>query len=152
MFTDPKEWCVKKAAIVAERRAELVDTADLVPHGNWVVIKVHSAPMCAEYKGFIAGQSQAVMGHEAAGEVVAATEAARVRVGNRVVAMPLAESANSAVLATTFIVRRRLRAAAMQDQSRAATRWRNSSSSPTGFCCRYPMTCLTNALHSPVVR
>lgn len=81
---------MKKAAIVGERRAELVDTADLVPHGNWVVIKVHSAPMCAEYKGFIAGQSQAVMGHEAAGEVVAATEAARVRVGDRVVAMPLA--------------------------------------------------------------
>ena len=48
---------MKKAAIVGERQARLVETPDLEPHDNWVVVKIHAAPMCAEYKGFVAGQA-----------------------------------------------------------------------------------------------
>ena len=55
---------------------------------NWVLVKVHSAPMCTEYKAFAAGVNHGHFGHEAAGEVVAAAQPGRVKVGERVVAMP----------------------------------------------------------------
>src|SRR5215213_1974039 len=71
------------------RQAALVETADLIPLENWVVVKVHAAPMCTEYKTFLAGTPNAVLGHEAAGEVVAVAQPGRVNVGDRVVAMPL---------------------------------------------------------------
>jgi threonine dehydrogenase-like Zn-dependent dehydrogenase len=45
--------------------------------------------MCAEYKTFLAGTQGALMGHEAAGEVVAVAQPGRVKLGDRVVAMPL---------------------------------------------------------------
>ena len=56
--------------------------------GNWVVVKVHAAPMCTEYKAFAAGVNHGPFGHEAAGEVVEAAQSSRVKVGDRVVAMP----------------------------------------------------------------
>src|SRR5215212_5479864 len=71
------------------RQAALVETADLIAVENWVVVKVHAAPMCTEYKTFLAGTPNAVLGHEAAGEVVAVAQPGRVNVGERVVAMPL---------------------------------------------------------------
>lgn len=80
---------MKKAAILGERQAGLVDAPEPKPCDNQVVVKIHAAPMCAEYKAFLAGQPQAVMGHEAAGEVVAIDRSDRVKVGDRVVAMPL---------------------------------------------------------------
>lgn len=79
-----------KGSIAGERRAELVEVAQPEPFENWAVIKIHAAPMCTEYKAFTAGQPQKVFGHEAAGEVVAVADATRVKVGDRVVAMPLA--------------------------------------------------------------
>jgi threonine dehydrogenase-like Zn-dependent dehydrogenase len=45
--------------------------------------------MCTEYKAFLAGTPSASLGHEAAGEVVAVARPGRVKVGDRVVAMPL---------------------------------------------------------------
>jgi L-iditol 2-dehydrogenase len=57
---------------------------------NWVVVKVHAAPMCTEYKAFLNGAPNATLGHEAAGEVVEVARPGRVKVGDRVVAMPLA--------------------------------------------------------------
>src|SRR5205823_4322547 len=60
------------------------------PFEDWALVKIVAAPMCAEYKSFLSGESPAVMGHEAAGEVVAVAQPGRVRVGDRVVAMPLA--------------------------------------------------------------
>jgi threonine dehydrogenase-like Zn-dependent dehydrogenase len=77
-----------KAAITGERRAELVEVPDPQPSGNLALVKVHAAPMCAEYKGFIAGQKGAYLGHEAAGEVVAVDTPGKVKVGDRVVVMP----------------------------------------------------------------
>ncbi len=80
---------MKKVAILGERVAGLVDVPDPRPTENWVVIQVHAAPMCTEYKGFLAGNRSAYLGHEAAGEVVDVAQPGRVKVGDRVVAMPL---------------------------------------------------------------
>ena len=55
---------------------------------NWVVVKVHAAPMCTEYKTVRAGGSSEFLGHEAAGEVVDVAQPGRVKVGDRVVVMP----------------------------------------------------------------
>ena len=79
---------MKKAMILGERKAELVEVPDPQPKENWVVVKIHAAPMCAEYKGFVAGREAAYLGHEAAGEVVAVAQPGRVEVGDRVVVMP----------------------------------------------------------------
>lgn len=81
---------MKKAIIAGTRQAALVDAPDLVPHENWAVVKVHVAPMCTEYKAFLAGGRHEYLGHEASGEVVAVAQPGKVRVGDRVVAMPLA--------------------------------------------------------------
>jgi L-iditol 2-dehydrogenase len=80
---------MKQVVVQGVCQAALVETADLMPVGNWVVVKVHAAPMCAEYKTFLAGTPNALMGHEAAGEVVAVAQPGRVEQGDRVVAMPL---------------------------------------------------------------
>ncbi len=80
---------MKKVAITGVREAALVDVPTPTPHDDWVLIKIHAAPMCAEYKSFVRGEAQAVMGHEAAGEVVAVAQPGPLQVGDRVVAMPL---------------------------------------------------------------
>ncbi|MBN1285021.1 MAG: zinc-binding dehydrogenase [Anaerolineae bacterium] len=79
---------MKKVVILGERKAVLVDAPDPQPKDNWVVVKVHAAPMCTEYKQFIAGEPRDYLGHEAAGEVVEVAQPGRVRVGDRVVVMP----------------------------------------------------------------
>lgn len=80
---------MKQVAIIGPKQAVLVDKPDLEPFDNWVVVKVHAAPMCTEYKRFLSGDPTDILGHEAAGEVVAVAQPGRVRVGDRVVAMPL---------------------------------------------------------------
>ena len=80
---------MKKAVILGERQAALVDVPEPKPKEDWVVVKVHAAPMCAEYKGFVAGHKSDSLGHEAAGEVVEVAQPGRVQVGDRVVVMPM---------------------------------------------------------------
>ena len=80
---------MKKAVIFGESRAGLVDVPDPQPKEDWVVVKVHAVPMCTEYKMFKSGQKVEYLGHEAAGEVVAVAQPGRVKVGDRVVVMPL---------------------------------------------------------------
>lgn len=80
---------MKKVVIQGERQAALLDVAPPEPRENWAVVKVHAAPMCAEYKQFVSGGQHDQLGHEAAGEVVAVAQPGRVKVGNRVVVMPL---------------------------------------------------------------
>jgi len=77
-----------KAAILGERKAGLVEVPDPKPKDHWVVVKVHAAPMCTEYKGFVKGDKNQCLGHEAAGEVVAVAHSSRAKVGDRVVVMP----------------------------------------------------------------
>lgn len=79
---------MKKAIIEGERRGTLIEVPDPVPKENWVVVKIHSAPMCTEYKAFESGRPSASLGHEAAGEVVEVAQPGRVRVGYRVAVMP----------------------------------------------------------------
>jgi L-iditol 2-dehydrogenase len=79
---------MKKATIVSAGRGAIVEVPDPEPKDNWVVVKIHSAPMCTEYKAFEAGRSSGSLGHEAAGEVVAVAQPGRVQVGDRVAVMP----------------------------------------------------------------
>jgi len=80
---------VKKAVITGPRQAAVVTMPALQPHDDWVVVRVRVAPMCAEYKRFITGEPAGPVGHEAAGEVVRVDRPARVRAGDRVVALAL---------------------------------------------------------------
>ena len=80
---------MKKVAITGERRAELIEAPDPQPVRDWVQVKVHVAPLCAEYKDFLAGKTSEYLGHEAAGEVSAVAQPGPLEVGDRVVAMPL---------------------------------------------------------------
>jgi L-iditol 2-dehydrogenase len=80
---------MKRAVIVGERRAALVDAPEPRPVENWAVVKIHVAPMCTEYKSFLSGSPGEYLGHEAAGEVVEVAQPGRVKVGDRVVVMPL---------------------------------------------------------------
>lgn len=77
-----------KVAITGERRAELVEAPDPQPVGDWVLVEVQAAPMCTEYKGWLAGDRSEHLGHEAAGRVAAVAEPGPVEVGDRVVVMP----------------------------------------------------------------
>lgn len=79
---------MKKVVILGERSAGLVEVPDPQPKEDWVVVKVHAAPMCTEYKSFESGNRVEFLGHEAAGEVVAVAHPGPVRVGDRVVVMP----------------------------------------------------------------
>jgi L-iditol 2-dehydrogenase len=80
---------MRKAVLLGDRKAGLVEVPDPQPKEDWVVVKVHAAPMCAEYKGFAAGHTADRLGHEAAGEVVAVAQPGRVKEGDRVVVMPM---------------------------------------------------------------
>ena len=79
---------MKKVTITGVRQATIVDVP--TPHavGDWALVKVHAIPMCTEYKAFVAGTPSQHLGHEAAGEVVEVAQPGRVKVGDRVVAMP----------------------------------------------------------------
>lgn len=79
---------MKIAAITGVRQAELVEREKPVLKEGWALVKVHAAPMCAEYKGFVHGHTSDCLGHEAAGEVVEVTPGSKVKVGDRVVVMP----------------------------------------------------------------
>jgi len=79
---------VLAAAVTGKRKAALVELPDLEPKDEFVVVKVHSAPMCTEYGSFEGGHERVAPGHEAAGEVVAIDKSTRVKVGDRVVVMP----------------------------------------------------------------
>jgi len=79
---------MKKAVITGERQAAVVDVPDPGPKGDWALVKVHVAPMCTEYKGFVAGRKSEFLGHEAVGEVVEVAQPGKVEVGDRVVVQP----------------------------------------------------------------
>jgi threonine dehydrogenase-like Zn-dependent dehydrogenase len=81
---------MKKVAIIGVRKTALVDGPDPKPKGDWVLVKVQAAPLCTEWKAFEAGGACDQLGHEAAGEVAAVDQPGHVRVGDRVVVMPLA--------------------------------------------------------------
>jgi threonine dehydrogenase-like Zn-dependent dehydrogenase len=79
---------MRQATITGERQSQVIDIPGPQPKDDWVLVKVHVAPMCTEYKGFVAGRQGEYLGHEAAGEVVAIAQPGQVNVGDRVVVMP----------------------------------------------------------------
>lgn len=76
------------AAITGVRQAAIIEQPEPQIAGNFVRIKIHSAPMCTEVHGYRDGQISDCLGHEAAGEVVAIAQPGLVAVGDRVVVMP----------------------------------------------------------------
>lgn len=81
---------MQQAAVVGERQGAIIDVPDPKAKADWVVVKVQTAPMCTEYKTFLQDNRVEYLGHEAAGEVVEVAQPGRVRVGDRVVVMPMA--------------------------------------------------------------
>lgn len=79
---------MKKAVIVGERKAAVIEVPMPEPKEDWVLVKIHAAPMCTEYKSFMNGHVSEYLGHEAAGEVVAVAQPGKVKIGDRVVVMP----------------------------------------------------------------
>ena len=81
---------MKVAAMFADGSAGTVDRPDPQPIDDFVLVKIHSVPMCTEYKGFKNERDQDAVGfgHEAAGEVVELAQPGRVKVGDRVVVQP----------------------------------------------------------------
>ena len=79
---------MKKAIITGERHAEVIEVPTPSPKEDWALVKVTAAPMCTEYKTFVAGHRAEFLGHEAAGEVVEIAQPGQVKVGDRVVVIP----------------------------------------------------------------
>jgi threonine dehydrogenase-like Zn-dependent dehydrogenase len=79
---------LRAAAITAPGTVRVLEQTRPEAHGDLVVVKILIAPMCTEFKRRSSGSAQLSLGHEAAGIVVDAGEAARAKVGDRVVVMP----------------------------------------------------------------
>ena len=79
---------MKVVAKFGTESAGLIDKPDPVAKGRFAVVKIHSAPMCTEYKAFKNEGESDSFGHEAAGEVVEMEQEGTVKVGDRVVVMP----------------------------------------------------------------
>lgn len=79
---------MKRAVILGEKQGGVVEALKPVPKEDWVLVKIHAAPLCTEYKAFTAGRKVEHLGHEAAGEVVEVAQPCRVKVGDRVAVMP----------------------------------------------------------------
>ncbi len=77
-----------QTVITGERQVAFHEMPDPQPKADWAVVKVHASALCTEYKSWLSGQSQAVIGHEGVGEVVAVAERGPVEVGDRVVILP----------------------------------------------------------------
>ena len=79
---------MKVVAKFGTESAGLIDKPNPIAKGEFVVVKIHSAPMCTEYKSFKNEGTGDNFGHEAAGEVVEIAQEGTVKVGDRVVVMP----------------------------------------------------------------
>ena len=79
---------MKRAVILGKERGGIVEAAVPKPKENWVLIRIHAAPLCNEFGGFAAGSTEDYLGHEASGEVAEVAQPCRVKVGDRVAVMP----------------------------------------------------------------
>lgn len=80
---------MKVVAITGEKQCELVDKPNPKAAANIVVVKILVTPMCTEFKAYKSGWKSENLGHEAAGEVVEVAQPCKVKVGDRVVVMPI---------------------------------------------------------------
>ena len=79
---------MKKAVILGERQAGLIEVPDPQPIKDWVVVKVEASALCTEYKSYLVGRELQLGGHEGVGEVVAVAQPGLVKIGDRVVILP----------------------------------------------------------------
>jgi len=79
---------MKKAVILGERQAGLIEVPEPRPIDEWVVVKVEASALCTEYKSYLVGRELQLGGHEGVGEVVAVAQSDRVKIGDRVVILP----------------------------------------------------------------
>jgi L-iditol 2-dehydrogenase len=79
---------MKVVQITGKEKVKLKDVPEPKARGEFAVVKILSAPMCTEYKGYRDGVVSSCLGHEAAGEVVEIGRDGPVKVGDRVVVMP----------------------------------------------------------------
>jgi L-iditol 2-dehydrogenase len=79
---------MKKAVILGERQAGLIEVPDPQPTKDWVVVKVEASALCTEYKSYLVGCEMQLGGHEGVGEVAAVAQPGSVKTGDRVVILP----------------------------------------------------------------
>ena len=79
---------MKKAVILGERKAGLVEVPVPQPKEDWVLVRVCASALCTEYKSYLVGRELQLGGHEGVGEVVAVAQPGQVKVGDRVVILP----------------------------------------------------------------
>ncbi len=79
---------MKKAVILGQRKAAIVEVPAPRARGDWALVKVHATAMCTEYKAFLSGDRRDSIGHEGAGEVVEVAGPGPLKEGDRVVIMP----------------------------------------------------------------
>lgn len=79
---------MKTVVIKPDSLVELIEEEVPKANKNFVVVKVHSSPMCTEFYHYRDGTESLCLGHEAAGEVVEVAQPGKVKVGDRVVVMP----------------------------------------------------------------
>jgi len=79
---------MKVVAITGKRTCDVVDRPDPRIKGEFVKVKILSAPMCTEVQAYRNGDANDCLGHEAAGEVVEIARPGKVAVGDRVIVMP----------------------------------------------------------------
>ena len=76
------------AVLNASKKIEFLEQKPPKACDDFVVVKVHSSPMCTEFYKYRDGEEDLCMGHEAAGEVVEVAQPGKVKPGDRVVVMP----------------------------------------------------------------
>ncbi len=89
---------MKTVAITGKQSCKIVKKQVPKAKDDYVVVKIHTAPLCTEYTDYRDGCTRAefkrgdespdCLGHEAAGEVVEIAQPGKVKVGDRVVVMP----------------------------------------------------------------
>jgi threonine dehydrogenase-like Zn-dependent dehydrogenase len=79
---------MKVVVVTGEQSFRIEDQPTPRARGDLVVVKIHVAPMCTEFKAYKSGAMGHPFGHEAAGEVVEVAQPGAARVGDRVVVMP----------------------------------------------------------------
>lgn len=79
---------MRSVAITGPETAEIREVPIPRAKDEYVVVRLHSIPICTEFKEYFAGRERTELGHEAAGEVIEIAKSGRVQVGDRVVVMP----------------------------------------------------------------
>ena len=79
---------MKKAVILGERRAGLIEVPEPKPKEDWVLVRVRASALCTEYKSYLVGKELQIGGHEGVGEVAEIARPGRVKIGDRVVILP----------------------------------------------------------------